>query len=173
MQGKCTVWIHPSSYTFRLDQPERVLETIWSERPGWGFIRRKDMWVMRECMIQDLIRDGYVLRKPISQHGTVTCPACGMYISGIPGNLVRKHFAECSGPGEDWKRLEEAVIDDVRLKSYQARILAETLRMQREQEEAEKRDRFDRIKEENLARQRQKDRKARLKKDVKEELLRK
>lgn len=173
MQGECIVWIHPASYTFRLDKPDRVLETIWSERPGWGFIRRRDMWIMTQCKIQDLIRDGYVLRKPVSQDGTVTCPGCGMYISEIPGNLVRKHFAECSGGGEDWKKLEEAVIDGVRLKSYRAGILAHRLRIQREQEEAEKRERFDRIKEENLDRQRQKDRKARLKRDVKEELLRK
>jgi hypothetical protein len=174
MQGKRTVWIHASSYTFRLDKPDRVLETIWCERPGWGFMRRRDIWTVRQCMIQDLIRDGYVLRKPISaesEDSAITCSTCGMYITGIPGNLVRKHIAECSGRGEDWKRLEETVIDAVRLKSYQSKILAERLRIQREQEEAEIRERFDRIKEENLARQRQKDRKARLRRDAREELL--
>ena len=170
MEDTRTVWIHPSSYTFRLDKPDRILETLWSERPGWGLLRRKDVWVMKECSIEELIQHGYVMREPVTQGGAVICPTCGMYISGIPGQLVRKHFAECSGHGEDWQKQEQALIDDTRLRQYQAKLLAEKLRLERELEEAEKRERFDRIKEENLARQQQKNRKARLKREAREQL---
>lgn len=172
MEDKRTVWIHPSSYTFRLDKPDRILETVWSERPGWGFIARKDVWIRKECSVQELVRNGYVMRESVHEGGAMICPSCGIYISGIPGHLVTKHFAECSGRGEDWQKQEEALIDDIRLRQHEAKILAEKLHIQRELEEAEKRERFDRIKEENAARQKQKDRKARLKREAKEELRR-
>lgn len=172
MSKKQTMWVHPSSLTFRLDEPTKVLETIWSERPGWGFIKRRDLWQRKECSIDDLLRAGYVLRRPVSEDGALTCPYCGMYIVGIPGNLVRKHFAECGGGGEDWMKLEAAVMDDVRIKQHQARLMAEKLRMERELAEAEKKERFDRIRDEQLVRQKDKDRKARLRRTTKEELMR-
>jgi len=170
MSEKRTVWIHEASFTFRLDEPTRILETIWSERPRWGYLRRKDLWVRRECSIEELSRAGYTIRKPVREDGAQLCPHCHMYIVGIPGHLVKKHLTECSGGGEDWKRLEDTLMDDIRLKRYQAKLLAEKERIERELEEAERKERFERIKEEMLAKQRDKDRKARLKRETREEL---
>lgn len=167
---KRTIWVHPASYTFSLDEPERILETIWGERPGWGFLRRKDMWIKQETTVEELLGKGYVLKNTASAGGACACPTCGMHIEGIPGNLVAKHMSECAGAGEDWQSLENTVIDEVRIKLHLAKILAEKLRIEKELEEAEKRERFERIREENLARQRQKDRKARLKRETREEL---
>jgi hypothetical protein len=172
MSEKCTVWVHEASFTFRLDEPRRILETIWSERPGWGYIRRKDLWVPRECSIEELRRAGYVLRKPVAEDGAQVCPHCNMYIVGIPGHLVKKHVAECGGGGEDWKKLEDTLMENIRLRLHEARILAEKVRIERELEEAEKKERFERVKEEMLARQRDKDRKARLRRETREELRR-
>lgn len=172
MTEKQTIWIHSSSYTFRLDEPDRMLETIWSERPGWGYLRRRDLWVKREISVEEMKKQGYVLRVPVSQDGARTCPHCGMYICGIPGFLVKKHITECGGGGGSWNKLEEAVIDEQRLRIHEARLLEETLRMEREMQEAVRKERFDRIREQNVARQQGKDRKSRLKKETREELRR-
>lgn len=172
MTKKTTIWVHPTTYTFRLDEPERMLETIWSERPGWGYIRRRDLWVRKDASVEEMQGAGYVLRVPVSEDGAQTCPYCGMYICGIPGFLVKKHFAECGGLGESWSKLEEAVIEDQRLKIHEANLLAEKLRLEKEAEEAERKERFERIREDNLSRQRNKDRKARLKRETREELRR-
>jgi hypothetical protein len=170
MIKKQTIWVHASSYTFRLDEPERILETIWTERPGWGYLRRRDLWVRRECSVDEMQKEGYVLRVPVSEDGARTCPHCTMYICGIPGFLVKKHIAECGGAGDTWTKLEAMVIDEQRVRIHEANLLAEKLRMEKEMEEAERRERFERIREENVARQRGKDRKARLKKETREEL---
>ncbi len=172
MTNKQTIWIHPTSYTFRLDEPERMLETIWSERPGWGYIRRRDLWLRKEASVQEMQRAGYVLRVPVSEDGAQTCPHCGMYIFQIPGFLVKKHIAQCGGLGENWAKLEENMIEDQRIRIHEARMLAEKLQMEREMVEAERRERFDRIRGDNLSRQRTKDRKARLKRETREELKR-
>lgn len=172
MTKKQTIWIHPTSYTFRLDEPERMLETIWSERPGWGYIRRRDLWIRKVASVEEVQRAGFVLRTPVSEDGAQICPHCGMYISGVPGFLVKKHFAECGGLGENFTKLEEAVIEEQRYKLHEAAVLAEMLRMEKEMEEAARKERFDRMREENLARQQNKDRKARLKRETREELRR-
>jgi len=149
-----------------------MLETIWSERPGWGYIRRRDLWIRKVASVEEMQRAGYVLRVPVSEDGAQTCPHCGMYINRIPGFLVKKHVAECGGLGENWAKLEEAVIEEQRLKIHEANLLAEKLRMEKEAEEAARRERFDRIRDDNLSRQQSKDRKARLKRETREELRR-
>ncbi|MDQ7781481.1 MAG: hypothetical protein RDU20_01285 [Desulfomonilaceae bacterium] len=173
MNKKQTIWIHPTSYTFRLDEPERMLETIWSERPGWGYLRRRDLWIRKEASVDEIRNAGFVPRVPVSEDGALTCPHCGMYICGIPGFLVKKHVAECGGLGNSRAKLEEEVIEDQRRKIHEANLLAEQLRIEKEMEEEARRERFDRIREDNLSRQRNKDRKARLKRETREELRRK
>lgn len=163
------VWIHSASYTYRLDPPEKPLEAVWIAHPGWGYIRRRDLWVRRECPAETLRSQGYVELKPGDDEVT-RCPYCGMHISSIPGALVRKHMAECGGQGENWLEIEDALIDDQRRKDFAAKLEAERLREQAEQEAMEKKERFDRIREDYLARQLQKDRKKRIKQETREDL---
>jgi hypothetical protein len=165
------MWIHPASYTYRPDEPERMLETLWCERPGWGYLRRRDLWTESEASAEELERQGFVRREPVSEEdGARLCPHCGMYMSSIPGFLTVRHLAECRGGEENWMKIEEMLTEDVRRKRYEGAILEAKLREQSELAEAEKRERFDRIKEDQATRQYAKDRKAKLKRETKEEL---
>jgi hypothetical protein len=162
-------WIHQSSFLFRRDKPEKMIETVWIAHPGWGYVRRRDLWVPVECSEQDLRARGFIERKPPSDGEVSFCPHCGMYVNGVPAFLVHKHSVVCGGPGEEWLKMEEVMISERRVSYYQKliadRLAAETA----EQEAQERKDRFDRIREENLARQHQKDRKKRLKETTKRE----
>lgn len=172
MSERQTLWVHPASFTFSLDPPQQPMETVWAERPGWGYIRRRDLWIQRECTVEEVQAQGYVLKKPVGADDVQICPHCGMYVCSIPGALIRKHIAECRGGREDWKTLEDAIIHDQRMRSFEAQVLAERLREQEERELAEKRERFDKIRDEHVARQEAKDRKKRIKKETREEFRR-
>jgi hypothetical protein len=167
-----TLWIHPASYTFSPDAPEKLMETVWAERPGWGYMRRRDLWIEKVCTIEEMQAQGYVLKKPVDGEEVQLCPHCGMYICSIPGALLQKHRAECKGGHEEWKILEDALIQDQRRRNFEAEIMAARLREQEEQELAGKRERFDRIREEQVTRQEAKDRKKRLRRETREELRR-
>ncbi|MEJ2716444.1 MAG: hypothetical protein P8182_04800 [Deltaproteobacteria bacterium] len=163
------LWIHPGSFTYRLDEPEKPLETVWSAHPDWGYLRRRDLWIQTERPEKEMVNEGYVARKPLTDAEVSTCPYCGMYICSIPGALVKKHLTECGGRGENWLKIEEAIISDHRLKMQEAKILAEKMREQAELEAMERRERFDEMRESAIARQLAKDRKRRLKQETKEE----
>lgn len=164
------IWIHPASYTYRFDEPERMLETLWCERPGWGYIRRRDLWVKAQVSAQELERQGFILREPPSEDSARLCPHCGLYMCAIPGFLIQKHLAACRGGEENWMRIEEILIEDVRRKRYEKAIAQAKLREQAELAGAEKRERFDKIREDQVAKQQAKDRKAKLRRETKEEL---
>lgn len=167
--AKQVVWVHPASFTYRLDQPEKVLETVWVAHPGWGYLRRRDLWVRREGSIADIRAQGFIERKPLSDEGVRICPFCLMYISSIPGSLVQKHLAQCGGRVEDWLKLEQDVVEDVRRKNYERAILEERMREQAEQDVLERKERFDRVREDLVQRQLDKDRKKRLREETKQE----
>jgi hypothetical protein len=170
MNARKTIWIHQATFTYRLDQPERTLETLWVERPGWGYIKRRDMWIPRECTPEEASAEGLVLRKPLSDPEVHVCPYCSTYVASIPGALLRNHFVQCGGNDEDWAKIEETIISDQRRKQHEDRVLAAMMRARAEQEEMEKRARFDKIREDQLARQLNKDRKKRLKEQTRKEL---
>jgi hypothetical protein len=165
-----TIWVHPASYTYSVDDPPNLLETLWCERPGWGYLKRRDLWIRKEVDLQEIISAGYQPRRPASEHGVSVCPFCKMYMSSIPGSLVNKHKSECGGSAEDWQALEEGLITDIRMRKYEQKIADEKRREQEELVDAERRDRQDKIKEGLVARQLGKDRKRRLKQETKEEL---
>jgi hypothetical protein len=167
-----SLWLHPASYTFSLDAPEKLMETIWAERPGWGYIRRRDLWIEKVCSVEEIQAQGYVRKKPVDGEEVKVCPHCGMYVCSIPGALLGKHLSECKGGHEDWKILEDAIIQDQRRRNFEAGIMAARLREQEEQEHTEKRERFDRIREEQVARQDAKDRKKRIRRETREEFKR-
>ncbi len=83
---------------------------------------------------------------------------------------MHKHIAECGGGAGEGRALEETLIQAERMKKYEQKILADKLREAAELEEMERRERFDRIRDEQLSRQLQKDRKKRLKEQTREEL---
>ena len=169
MNEKAIFWIHPSSYTYRMDEPDRLLETVWVERKGWGFLKRRDLWVQRESTRDELAEAGFEPRKPVSDPDVIVCPICGMYTCALPGSLVKKHLSECGGGDEEWQKIESTLITRERVRLHEQRILAEIERQKAEQIEKERRDRFERIREENLARQVQKDRKKRIREETKRE----
>jgi len=169
MEKQQTFWIHPASFTCSPDQPEQVIETIWAERPGWGYLRRRDIWIERECSLEELQAEGYVLRRPEWEEDVQVCFYCGMYMQAIPGSLAQKHISECRGGNEDWQTIEEAMITEQRIKAYQVRILRGKLREQAELEDAQRRERYDKIRQNVLAQQVRKDRKKRIREETKEE----
>ena len=132
-------------------------------------MRRRDLWIKRECSLEELVAEGYVLRKAAGEEDVVVCPCCGMYMHAIPGSLVQKHISQCRGGNEDWQKIEDVIISEQRLKVYLAKILAEELKEQAELEDAERRDRYDKIREGMVARQTRKDRKKRLKEETKQD----
>lgn len=164
------VWIHPATFTYRLDEPEQIFETIWTERPGWGYIRRSDVWIATSQSENELLSQGYVRRKPVSHHDVKVCKSCGMYLCSIPGCLENKHFSECMGTGTDQRKLEEFVLDEQRVKRFEEKIRMRELQEKLELEAAEKRERTERVREEMLARQLAKDRKKMLKQEAKDQL---
>ena len=170
MRKQQTFWVHPASFTCRLDMPDQILETLWVERQGWGYLRRRDLWIKREGSLEELEAEGYVLRKPLGDEDVRVCPYCGMYMYAIPGSLVQKHISHCRGGNEDWQKVEDAIISEQRMKVYLAKILAEKLREQAELEDIERRERHDKIREGMMARQARKDRKKRIKEEAREEL---
>jgi hypothetical protein len=169
MDTKQFFWIHPASFTYREDRPYKLIETLWVERPGWGYIRRRDLWAQSDCSAEELQAEGYTLRRPDSDDRVRHCPFCGMYICDIPGYLTGEHFSECGGSAENWQAQEETLIADQRIKKYEAKIMAQKLQELADLKEAEKRERYDKIKEEMSSRQLQKDRKKRLKEETKQD----
>jgi hypothetical protein len=171
MPRKQILWIHPASYTYSTTQPARLLETLWCERAGWGYLKRRDMWIKKEVDPAELHAAGYQPKKPPSDPSVSICPHCGMYMSGIPGSLINKHKSLCGGLGENWQVLEEALVSDMRMMKYEQKIANEKRRQQEELELAERMERQDKIKETFANRQLQKDRKKRLKQQTKEQLM--
>jgi hypothetical protein len=163
------LWVHPGSFTYRLDQPEKPLETIWTAHPDWGYLRRRDLWIPTERAEAEMVNDGYMARKPLTDPEVRICPHCRMYIYSIPGALVKKHLSECGGRGENWLAMEDAIISDQRRKNHEAKILAEKMREKAEAEALERRERFDEVRESGIARQLARNRKRRLKVATKEE----
>jgi len=163
-------WVHQASRSYRRDRPDRFLEFIWRAHPAWGYIRGKDLWVSRECREDELIAEGLLEIRPETETDSGRCRHCGMLMNLVPGAFVRKHFSQCGGGSEDWSRIENFIIDEKRMKDYEARLRDAALRKQREREELEKQERLDRAREEFQARQQAKDRKRRLKEETKEAL---
>ncbi len=170
MKQSQQVWIHRASYTYRRDYPESLMETLWVERPGWGFLLRRDLWTASTKSVDELLSEGFAERRGPAGAGVQTCSGCGMHICDIPGYLVEKHAAICKGKGENWPAMEESMLDNIRMRRHQAAILAAKLREQAELEEQEKRERHDRIREEYFSRQTGKDRKKRLKEETRSTL---
>jgi hypothetical protein len=166
------MWIHPATYTFRTDQPDNPLETLWVARSGWGYLLRRDLWLNIDASAEELIREGYEAMKPLTDGEVSLCPYCRMYICGIPGYLREQHFSACGGSGEDHLALEDSMISEQRRLMFERQVLARRQRELEELEEMERKERFDRIKDEAQARQLSKDRKKRLK-DLTRETLRK
>jgi hypothetical protein len=161
--------VHHLSFTFRFDEPERLLETIWTAHPGWGYIKRKDLWVREDGPPERFLEKGYIERKPPNRGDVTICPSCSMYISSVPPSLTHKHLVECKGSGLDWAPAETKMIDNKRLADYERRLRDKARSEKEEREAAEKRERFDRIKEEAASKQVAKDRKKRLKEETKKE----
>ena len=166
------MWIHPATYTYRMDQPENELDSLWVERPGWGYLLRRDLWVNVDVSAEELRQQGYEEMRPETDEQVSYCPFCHMYICDIPGYLQEAHFLECGGSGEDPLALEDSMISEQRRLMFERTVMAKRRRELEELEEAERKERFDRIKDEAQARQLSKDRKQRLKKETRE-LLRK
>lgn len=164
------VWIHKTTYTYSLSTPVSQIETIWTRRDGWGFIKSKDMWVPSLTSVEELKDLGYQEIKDDQDPSVRICPFCGMRSESIPGSLLVKHITACGGAGDEWIKIEDAMIADIRRQQFEAKILAEIKRQKEEEEERERKERFGKIREDALAKQMAKDRKKRLKQEARNAL---
>ncbi|MCA1961530.1 MAG: hypothetical protein LDL33_12125, partial [Desulfomonile sp.] len=128
-------WIHQASFLFRRDEPEKIIETVWIAHPGWGYLKRRDLWIPVQCDVNELLARGFLERRPASDGEVGFCPHCGMYMSGIPGYLVQKHTAQCGGPGEDWLKMEEEMISERRI-AYYEKLIMERIEQEKAEQEA-------------------------------------
>ncbi len=145
------------------------METLWISHPGWGYIRGRDLWVKVEASPEEMEQSGFVPLNATTDGQTHRCPHCRMLICDMPGGLVSKHLAACGGSEEKWQKFEDLLITDQRIKWLEARILAQMLREKTEREEAERKERFGKIRGEMLSRQQAKDRKKRMKEQTRQE----
>ncbi|MFC1836773.1 hypothetical protein ACFL2Q_18955 [Thermodesulfobacteriota bacterium] len=173
MKETVGLWIHQGTHVYRLTKPERSLETIWTAHPGWGLLKARDMWIHLESNLDEIQARGYIEIDSESDEDSSLCPHCGMFVNSIPGSLLQKHFAECGGPEEDGRKMEEEMVERRRLEHYERKLLLEKLRRQQELAEQAKRDRFERAREQQVAQQKSRDKKKRLKDETKAHLKRK
>lgn len=166
---KATLWFHQATYSYRLDEPDYLMESLWIVHPGWGYIRGRDLWVAVEASPEEMERSGFVELSAEADGEVTRCPYCAMLISGIPGGLVSKHLAACGGGEEKWQKMEELLIAEERVKWLETRILARILREKAEREEAQRKERFGKIRDDMLAKQQAKDRKKRMKEQTRQE----
>lgn len=165
-----TLWIHQATFTFTDKEPSVQVEALWVAHPGWGYLQRKDLWIKVQDDPAHLESRGFVRLPENGETPCIECPHCGMRIFSIPGYFISKHRGICGGGEEDYYAMEEQLISVQRLKWYEAKLERERLRLEKELAEAEKRERFDRIREDQLQKQRQKDRKLRLKEEARKTL---
>ena len=128
------------------------------------------MWIALRASPEAMDRTGFVELNSDSDGDVTRCPHCEMLISGVPGGLVSKHLAQCGGSEEQWQKMEERMITDLRVKWLEEKIIAEMIRIKAEREEAERKERFGRIREEMLVRQQAKDKKKRMREQTRKEL---
>ena len=164
-----TIWVHPATFTYSMEAPDRAMERLWVHRRGWGYLCRRDVWLKVNESIERLQERGYEEKKRRDDASVLTCPHCRMHVSGIPSIFVKKHLAECGGR-EYGSALDEMLIDGLRMRAHEAKLLAAKMREIQEQEEEERKERLDRMKEDLLSRQSGKDRKKKLKEGTKQEL---
>lgn len=164
------LWLHRATWLYRRDSPENILELIWTAHPGWGFLRGRDMWISHEMTPEEAEAKGYVEGEASDEDAETVCSNCGMRMISIPGTLRSKHYAECCGMDEDWRKIEATMIEERRRTDYERRLIEEKLRQERELLEEEKRERLEKSKEDQLARQLAKDRKRRLKLETRKTL---
>lgn len=107
--------------------------------------------------------------KPPSDEEVFVCPHCELYVISVPGYLVKKHLSECGGDGRDLVSFENSLLDQKRVKDYEQQLRMQKIQEEEERRAEERRERFERIKEENVARQLAKDRKKALKERTREE----
>ncbi len=163
------LWIHPATFTYRRDAPQKVMESLWVDRRGWGYLRRRDLWIKVTDSVERLETMGYEEISLPGTPGVATCPYCRLYVSGIAGAFLKKHIAACRGT-DNGSALDEMLIDDIRIRRHEERILQAKLRAIQEQEEQERRQRFEKVREEQLAAQVTKDKKKRMKEETRQEL---
>ncbi|MFH0826172.1 MAG: hypothetical protein V2B18_25755 [Pseudomonadota bacterium] len=163
-------WVHEAAYTYSLEEPERYIETLWVARDGWGYIRRRDLWLRREGNLDRYIARGFRERRPLTDPEVHICPGCGMYIGSVPGSLTAKHFLECGGDTVAVRAIEESLISEQRTKRYQAKLLQAKELLEKEAADQERKDRFDKAREEANSRQQSKDRKKKIKDQARKEL---
>lgn len=166
------IWVHRATFTYRLSRPSKQWEALWGYRAGWGFLKGKDLWMPTTLSQSELEANGFVrLESEYALQGR-TCPMCGTIIGDVPGALIRMHFQQCSPSTAEWKKLDEFVLEEQRLKIAEERLKREQLEKRLEKEAELKREKVERMREEMAARQTERDRKRRLKEEAKDQFIR-
>jgi hypothetical protein len=168
---KNSVWVHHASGLYCSDTPIRLLETIWIETPGWGYMLRRDLWTYADDFISRPVSSGYKDLESYGKEDLRRCPSCGLLMIGLPGALASSHIASCSDGSRSSLQIDEIMIENRRIKLHEAEVMLRLQREKGEKEEAERRERTEKLRDEVLARLVAKDRKKRLKDEAREQLI--
>jgi hypothetical protein len=169
---KEVVWVHHGGGLYCANTPTRLIETVWIERPGWGYVLRRDLWTCSDEAIGDLVSSGYRDLDAFGKDDLRSCKGCGLLMIGVPGALVSSHIVSCNAGAKSLRKIDEIIIEKQRIKLHEAEVMLRLQRERAEREEAERRERTEKLRDEGLARLAAKDRKKRLKDEAKEQLLR-
>ncbi len=166
------IWVHRATFSYRLSPPSRQWEALWVQRPGWGLLKRKDLWTPTTLSESALKNSGYVDIESESSAGTRKCHTCNTLMIGVPGAIARRHVQGCGTISGEGRKIDEFVLDEQRLKIAEERLKQEELQRQLEKEAELKRERTEKIREEAAARQLERDRKKKLKEEAREQFRR-
>ncbi len=165
------VWVHHASGLCRSDTPIKLIETIWIETPGWGYMLRRDLWTYADDFVSDPVSSGYKNLASFGKEDIRRCPGCGLLMIGVPGALASSHIFSCSDMSRSSRQIDDIMIENRRTRLHEAEVMLRLQREKDEREEAERRERTEKLRDEGLARLMAKDRKKRLKDEAREQLL--
>jgi hypothetical protein len=165
------IWIHKASFSYQLERPTSEWQTLWVFRPGWGYMKRRDIWTSLRIPEDDLRKQGFVPLKPGSDPDVHVCKTCRLYMDSIPGFLRQKHHAACARNSEEGRKIDEMMIEDQRIKIAEAKLRQKELHERLEEEAEQKKERFDEIREETALKQESRNRRQRLRDEAREQLI--
>lgn len=165
------VWVHRATFSYRLDRPPRKWQTLWVFRPGWGYMKRRDIWTALDLTEEDARNQGFAPLKPASDPEVHVCRRCGLHMESIPGSLRKKHQAACGGNHDEARKLDEIMIQDQRMRIAEQKLRLAEMQKRLEQEAEQKKERFDKIREETGAKQLLRNRRQQLRDEAREQLI--
>jgi len=165
------LWVHRASLSYRMDRPAAEWQTLWVFRPGWGYMKRRDIWTAVDLAEENIQKQGFTLLRPASDPEVHICRKCGLYMESVPGTLRKKHQAICGHSPDEGRKLDEIMIEDQRIRIAEHKLRLAEIQKRLEREAELKKERFDKIREEITAKQFQRNRRQQLRDEAREQLI--